>query len=107
MLFLAKRVSWEAQIHWGASSSACIDGPCFLSCRVVEADPRIAEIREKVEQFASSFPMPGFEVGKVSDGKVHIAPAIGAKAPYSNGNHADVAESNGIKPTSAAGAVIS
>lgn len=28
--------------------------------------------------------------------------AIGAKAPYSNGNHADVAESNDIKPTSTA-----
>ncbi len=74
---------------------------------MVEADPRIAQIREKVERFAASFPMPGFEVGKATDGKVHIAPAIGAKAPYSNGSHADVAGSNGIKPTSAAGAVIS
>jgi len=78
-------------------------------CRVVEKDPRIEQIRERVESYAASFPMPGFAVGKenMSNGKVHIAPAVGAKAPYANGNHADVAESNGIKPTSAGGAIIS
>ena len=37
--------------------------------------------------------------------QVHIAPAVGAKAPYANGAHNDVADSNGIKPTSAAGAI--
>lgn len=37
--------------------------------------------------------------------QVHIAPAVGAKAPYANGAHSDVADSNGIKPTSAAGAI--
>ena len=69
--------------------------------RVVETDPRISEIREKVEGFAATFPMPGFNVNRISDGKVQIAPAVGAKAPYANG------DSNGIKPTSAAGATIS
>ena len=44
-------------------------------CRVVETDPRIKQIREKVESFAASFPMPGFAVGKegkhdISNGKV-------------------------------------
>ncbi len=39
---------------------------------MVETDPRIEQIREKVESFAASFPMPGFAVGKedISDGKV-------------------------------------
>ena len=42
------------------------------ACRVIEADPRIEQIREKVESFAASFPMPGFAVGKedISNGKV-------------------------------------
>ena len=44
----------------------------LTDCRVVETDPRIEQIREKVESFAASFPMPGFAVGKedISDGKV-------------------------------------
>ena len=44
----------------------------WCNCRVVETDPRIEQIREKVESFAASFPMPGFAVGKedISDGKV-------------------------------------
>ena len=40
-------------------------------CRVVETDPRIEQIREKVESFAASFPMPGFAVGK--EGKHDIS----------------------------------
>ena len=77
-----------------------------MVCRVVETDPRIPEIREKVEDFAASFPMPGFNVNRISDGKVQIAPAVGAKAPYANGDSNGI-DSNGITPTSAGGAIIS
>jgi hypothetical protein len=55
-------------------------------CRVIEEDARLPEIKKKVECFASSFPMPGFAVGRSTDGQVHIAPAVGAKGPYANGN---------------------
>lgn len=57
-----------------------------MCCRGIEADPRLPEIKRKVEAFASSFPMPGFAVGHSTDAQVHIAPAVGAKAPHSNGN---------------------
>jgi hypothetical protein len=55
-----------------------------LACRVAEADPRIADIRKRVEAFATTFPMPGFPVGPVANGHVHVAPAVGLK-PHSNG----------------------
>ena len=49
-------------------------------------DPRIPEIRKKVEAFATTFPMPGFPVGPGSaNGHVQVAPAVGLK-PQSNGN---------------------
>ena len=54
-------------------------------CRVAEADPRIADIRKRVEAFAMQFPMPGFAVGPSSNGHVLIADAVGLKA-HSNGN---------------------
>ncbi|EIE24649.1 serine hydroxymethyltransferase 2 [Coccomyxa subellipsoidea C-169] len=54
--------------------------------KVIEADPRLPEIKKKVEAFASSFPMPGFAVGQSADGQVHIAPAVQPKAAYSNGS---------------------
>lgn len=82
---------------------------CILPHRVVETDPRIEQIREKVEEFAASFPMPGFAVGNTnhnSNGKVHIAPAVGAKSPYANGDHSN-GDIGAIKPTSAGGAIIS
>ncbi len=64
----------------------CASGLNFARhCRAIEVDPRLPEIKKKVEEFASSFPMPGFAVGQ-TDAQVHLAPAVGAKAPYANGN---------------------
>lgn len=54
--------------------------------RAVEADPRIPDIKKKVEAFATTFPMPGFPVGPGSaNGHVQVAPAVGLK-PQSNGS---------------------
>ena len=55
---------------------------------MIETDPRLPEIKKKVEAFASSFPMPGFATGASADGQVHIAPAVQPGKAYSNGNSA-------------------
>ena len=38
--------------------------------RAIEVDPRLPEIKKKVEAFAQSFPMPGFAVGQNADSQV-------------------------------------
>lgn len=46
--------------------------------RALLVDPRIPEIRERVEAFAASFPMPGFHIG---------AGAPAANGTMANGKH--------------------
>ncbi len=62
-------------LHWWLNICRSMTFDKVLhDCRVVETDPRIEQIREKVESFAASFPMPGFAVGKedISNGKVGV-----------------------------------
>ncbi len=42
---------------------SCVRGVCCGSRRALLVDPRVAEIRSRVEAFAASFPMPGFHIG--------------------------------------------
>ncbi len=52
-------------------------------CRALDVDPRVPELKKKVEEFAGSFEMPGFDV-KAIDHKV--AQANG----FANGHHPEL-----------------
>ena len=85
---LCRPLSPQQKADWVARPGCrCAHFDALVQCsgRAVEVDPRIPEIRKKVEGFATTFPMPGFAVGPGSaNGHVQVAPAIGLK-PQSNG----------------------
>ena len=73
---MQQRASWAAQPA---------DVSCWRVCRGLETSEELAQIKEKVHAFSSSFAMPGFDVTDLAPSNGKAANGV-ANGHLSNGN---------------------
>ena len=54
-----------------------------LHCRALDTDPRVPELKKKVESFAGGFQMPGFDVKSIDH-------KVGQANGFANGHHPEI-----------------